>query len=159
MCGEGKGDLWRIWGIYEGEYKYNISSSYSIILSIAAGYQTKLVYNRESSAHNMSSTVVGNKSATEAASSSRDTDLEANHQDADSYESPTRYQSTILPASAIDFDPEPHKRLFRQFGNPAPLGLSAFALSVFVLSLINVHARSVTVPNILIGLGASHELQ
>ena len=107
----------------------------------------------------MSSTVVGNKSATEAASSSRDTDLEANHRDADSYESPTRYQSTILPASAIDFDPEPHKRLFRQFGNPAPLGLSAFALSVFVLSLINVHARSVTVPNVLIGLGASHELQ
>jgi hypothetical protein len=133
-----------------------------IILSIAlAGYQTELVYNRESSAHNMSSTVVGNKSATEAASSSRDTDLEANHRDADGYEtrSPTRYQSTILPASAIDFDPEPHKRLFRQFGNPAPLGLSAFALSVFVLSLINVHARSVTVPNILIGLGASHEWQ
>ena len=33
------------------------------------------------------------------------------------------YQSTILPASAVDFDPEPHKRLFRQFANPAPLGL------------------------------------
>jgi succinate-acetate transporter protein len=63
------------------------------------------------------------------------------------------YQSTILPASATDFDPEPHKRLFRQFANPAPLGLCGFALTTFVLSLINVHARSVLVPNIVIGLG------
>jgi len=63
------------------------------------------------------------------------------------------YQSTILPASAIDFDPEPHKRLFRQFANPAPLGLCGFALTTFVLSLINVQARSVTTPNIVIGLG------
>jgi GPR1/FUN34/yaaH family len=63
------------------------------------------------------------------------------------------YQSTILPASATDFDPEPHKRLFRQFGNPAPLGLCGFALTTFVLSLVNVHARSVLTPNIVIGLG------
>jgi succinate-acetate transporter protein len=63
------------------------------------------------------------------------------------------YQSTVLPASAIDFDPEPHKRLFRQFANPAPLGLCGFALTTFVLSLANVHARSVTTPNIVIGLG------
>src|SRR5271170_5339285 len=53
------------------------------------------------------------------------------------------YQSTVLPASAIDFDPEPHKLLFRQFANPAPLGLCGFALTTFVLSLINVQARSV----------------
>src|SRR5271154_4353630 len=65
------------------------------------------------------------------------------------------YQSTILPASAIDFDPEPHKRLFRQFANPAPLGLCGFALTTFVLSLVNVQARSVTTPNIVIGLGMS----
>lgn len=37
-------------------------------------------------------------------------------------------------------------------GNPAPLGLSAFALTTFVLSLINVQARGVTVPNIVVGL-------
>jgi succinate-acetate transporter protein len=42
---------------------------------------------------------------------------------------------------------------FRQFANPAPLGLSGFALTTFVLSLINVHARNVAVPNIIIGLG------
>jgi GPR1/FUN34/yaaH family len=86
-------------------------------------------------------------------------DLEANHAD-DSYResADTRtdnqtYQSTILPASATDFDPEPHKRMFRQFANPAPLGLCGFALTTFVLSLVNVHARSVTNPNIVIGLG------
>jgi len=84
-------------------------------------------------------------------------DLEANNYDQNGRASAdTRtetYQSTILPASATDFDPEPHKRLFRQFGNPAPLGLCGFALTTFVLSLINVHARSVLTPNIVIGLG------
>ncbi|KAK7679874.1 hypothetical protein QCA50_017033 [Cerrena zonata] len=36
--------------------------------------------------------------------------------------------------------------------NPAPLGLSAFALTTFVLSLINCGARGVTIPNIVVGL-------
>jgi len=101
----------------------------------------------------MSSVVVppvANKSARE-----QDLEAQAQHNDIDGRESGetrTEYQSTILPASAIDFDPEPHKRLFRQFANPAPLGLSGFALTTFVLSLINVQARSVTVPNVVIGL-------
>jgi hypothetical protein len=85
----------------------------------------------------------------------READLEAQN-DIDgrtSGDTRTEYQSTVLPQSAIDFDPEPHRRLFRQFGNPAPLGLSGFALTTFVLSLINVQARSVLVPNIVIGLG------
>ena len=88
-------------------------------------------------------------------------DLEANNGYVDRESADTRtdtqtYQSTILPASAIDFDPEPHKRLFRQFGNPAPLGLCGFALTTFVLSLVNVHARSVTEPNIVIGLALGY---
>ena len=37
-------------------------------------------------------------------------------------------------------------------GNPAPLGLSGFALTTFVLSLINCGARGVNVPNIVVGL-------
>jgi hypothetical protein len=41
---------------------------------------------------------------------------------------------------------------FRQFANPGPLGLSAFAATTFVLSLINVSARDVTVPNIVLGM-------
>lgn len=36
--------------------------------------------------------------------------------------------------------------------NPAPLGLSAFALTTFVLSLINAETRGVTIPAIVIGL-------
>jgi hypothetical protein len=89
-------------------------------------------------------------------------DLEANHnlnddsrESADTRTDTQTYQSTILPASAQDFDPEPHKRLFRQFANPAPLGLCGFALTTFVLSLANVHARGVTTPNIVIGLGTA----
>ncbi|KAI5966174.1 uncharacterized protein KGF55_000483 [Candida pseudojiufengensis] len=38
------------------------------------------------------------------------------------------------------------------FANPAPLGLSAFALTTFVLSLINCGARGVKIPNIVVGL-------
>jgi hypothetical protein len=40
----------------------------------------------------------------------------------------------------------------RRFANPAPLGLSAFALTTFVLSLINVRTNGVTTPNITVGL-------
>lgn len=36
--------------------------------------------------------------------------------------------------------------------NPAPLGLSSFALTTFVLSVINAHGRHVTTPNIVVGL-------
>jgi hypothetical protein len=36
--------------------------------------------------------------------------------------------------------------------NPAPLGLCGFALTTFLLSLINVQARGVTIPNIVVGL-------
>ncbi|CUM67042.1 uncharacterized protein PRCAT00004731001 [Priceomyces carsonii] len=38
------------------------------------------------------------------------------------------------------------------FANPAPLGLSGFALTTFVLSLINLEARGVVIPNIVVGL-------
>lgn len=40
----------------------------------------------------------------------------------------------------------------REFGNPSPLGLCAFALTTFVLSLINAQAMGIEVPNIVIGL-------
>ncbi|KAI1421516.1 gpr fun34 family protein [Xylaria sp. FL1777] len=40
----------------------------------------------------------------------------------------------------------------RKLANPAPLGLSAFALTTFVLSLVNVQARGVAVPNIALSL-------
>lgn len=40
----------------------------------------------------------------------------------------------------------------RKFANPAPLGLSAFALTTFVLSLINMGTRDITQPNIVVSL-------
>jgi len=39
-----------------------------------------------------------------------------------------------------------------QVGNPAPLGLFAFASTTLVLSLFNVHARHVLVPNVVVGM-------
>lgn len=59
--------------------------------------------------------------------------------------------STILGPNAGTLAIEPHKR-FRDFGNPSPLGLSAFALTTMVLSLVNVSARQLATPNIVIGL-------
>jgi len=48
--------------------------------------------------------------------------------------------------------PAPYmKKQFRQFANPAPLGLSAFALTTFILSLVNVGSRGVHVNSIVIG--------
>lgn len=38
----------------------------------------------------------------------------------------------------------------RKFANPAPLGLSAFALTTFVLSLINMGTRGLSEPNIVV---------
>lgn len=40
----------------------------------------------------------------------------------------------------------------RKLANPAPLGLSAFALTTFVLSLINLQTRNVMEPNVVISL-------
>lgn len=39
-----------------------------------------------------------------------------------------------------------------KLANPAPLGLSAFALTTFVLSLINMQSTGVTVPNVVVGV-------
>ena len=40
----------------------------------------------------------------------------------------------------------------RKLANPAPLGLSAFALTTFVLSCVNLHTRDVTTPNLAVPL-------
>ncbi|CCC67417.1 hypothetical protein NCAS_0A08590 [Naumovozyma castellii] len=39
-----------------------------------------------------------------------------------------------------------------KFGNPAPLGLSAFALTTFVLSMFNARAQGIVTPNVVVGL-------
>jgi len=45
---------------------------------------------------------------------------------------------------------------FQKIANPAPLGLGAFALTTFVLSLINVGANSITAPNVVVGLAYAY---
>ncbi len=39
-----------------------------------------------------------------------------------------------------------------QFGNSVPLGLCSYSITIIVLCLVNVNARSVTTPNIMVGL-------
>lgn len=58
-----------------------------------------------------------------------------------------------LPAFGGEFQPGLYKPIeHRKFANPAPLGLSAFALTTFVLSLVNCGARNVSTPNIALSL-------
>jgi succinate-acetate transporter protein len=57
-----------------------------------------------------------------------------------------------LAAFGGDFQPGLYAPPNRKFANPAPLGLSAFALTTFVLSLINVGTLDITHPNIVVAL-------
>ena len=56
-----------------------------------------------------------------------------------------------LQAFGGDFQPGLYRQN-RKFANPAPLGLSAFALTTFVLSLINLNTRGLEAPNIVVAL-------
>lgn len=58
--------------------------------------------------------------------------------------------SARLPAFGGEFQPGLYKVSDRKFANPAPLGLSAFALTTFVLSLINMGTRNIASPNIVV---------
>jgi uncharacterized protein len=58
-----------------------------------------------------------------------------------------------LPAFGGEFQPGLYKSVEgRKFANPAPLGLCAFALTTFVLSLVNLGARGLNAPNIVVSL-------
>ncbi|KAL4746618.1 acetate permease A [Aspergillus terricola var. indicus] len=62
-------------------------------------------------------------------------------------------KEAVLPPFGGEFQPGLYKSVeARKFANPAPLGLSAFALTTFVLSCINMGARDITHPNIVIAL-------
>lgn len=66
----------------------------------------------------------------------------------------SRAAAKIVSASGGDFAPAPHENVAAQkkIANPAPLGLGAFALTTFVLSLINLKADKVVEPNIVVAL-------
>lgn len=58
-----------------------------------------------------------------------------------------------LPAFGGEFQPGLYKQVKdRKFANPAPLGLSAFALTTFVLGLIDMGTRGIAEPNLVVGL-------
>ena len=59
--------------------------------------------------------------------------------------------SQYLSAFGGAFQPGLYKPPDRKFANPAPLGLSGFALTTFLLSLINLGVRGVSKPNIVVG--------
>jgi uncharacterized protein len=62
-------------------------------------------------------------------------------------------ESARLPAFGGEFQPGLYKGVEnRKFANPAPLGLSAFALTTFVLSLINLGARGIAGPNLVVAI-------
>ena len=55
-----------------------------------------------------------------------------------------------MQAFGGEFQPGLYRAPKSNFANPAPLGLSAFALTTFVLSLINVRTRNVFEPNLVV---------
>ncbi|KAK5064515.1 hypothetical protein LTR84_000348 [Exophiala bonariae] len=58
-----------------------------------------------------------------------------------------------LPAFGGEFQPGLYKGVEnRKFANPAPLGLSAFALTTFVLSLVNLGTRGLAQNNLVLAL-------
>ncbi|KAL2114926.1 hypothetical protein VTJ04DRAFT_10589 [Mycothermus thermophilus] len=62
-----------------------------------------------------------------------------------------------LPAFGGEFQPGLWRPIeHRRFANPAPLGLCAFALTTFVLSCINMNARGVTAPNVVVPLAYAY---
>jgi len=55
-----------------------------------------------------------------------------------------------MTAFGGQFQPGLYRAPKKGFANPAPLGLSAFALTTFVLSLINLRTKNVTEPNLVV---------
>jgi hypothetical protein len=64
----------------------------------------------------------------------------------------SRNSHSHLPAFGNSFQPaaQAPAPTPRKFANPAPLGLCGFALTTFVLSLINMQASGVTAPNVVV---------
>jgi len=57
-----------------------------------------------------------------------------------------------LRAFGGDFQPGLYRPPSKKLANPAPLGLSAFALTTFVLSLINLGTRNIAEPNLVVAI-------
>jgi hypothetical protein len=62
------------------------------------------------------------------------------------------YHGSKLNGHSLDESQPAFPTYHRKFANPAPLGLSAFAATTFLLSLINVQTRGVEVPNLVVSM-------
>lgn len=68
-----------------------------------------------------------------------------------------RERADLLPPFGGEMQPGLYKNVEkRKFANPAPLGLSAFALTTFVLSLVNLGTLGLTNSSIVIPLGFAY---
>lgn len=67
------------------------------------------------------------------------------------YNNKNNSSGSKLSALETEAHPGTHVKT-HEFANPTPLGLSAFALTAFVLSLCNFQTRGVLEPNIVVGL-------
>lgn len=64
-----------------------------------------------------------------------------------------------LPTASSELQPGLHRAgpvEKSEIGNPAPLGLAGFALTTFVLGCINMGARDVTQPNMVVGVAFAY---
>lgn len=61
-------------------------------------------------------------------------------------------RSELWSAFGGDLQPGVHATPDRRFANPAPLGLSGFAMTTFVLSMFNAQAMGITTPNVVVSL-------
>lgn len=64
------------------------------------------------------------------------------------------YRHELMTAFGGTLNPGLTPTPVHKFANPAPLGLSAFALTTFALSMYNAQAMGVTTPNVVVGLAA-----
>lgn len=62
------------------------------------------------------------------------------------------YKHELMAAFGGSLNPGLAPVPVNQFANPAPLGLSAFALTTFVLSMYNAQGMGIKTPNVVVGL-------
>lgn len=62
------------------------------------------------------------------------------------------YKHELMQAFGGTLNPGPIPYPVNQFANPSPLGLCGFAMTTFVLSMVNARAMGITVANVTVGL-------
>ena len=69
-----------------------------------------------------------------------------------------RHSTIWIPAwgGSLNQAVQPKEPQFRQFGDPAPLGLFAAALTLFLLGLVNLDTRGVSGTTIVVGLAYAY---